>query len=87
MQNIDRAEQGVFVHDVGDDGVVTGADLAEGVGPEDGRGEHKAGDGESVEAGHSGYVRESTVSEARLAVLYNLLEASLHVLRITRARN
>lgn len=73
MQNIDRAEQGVFVHDVGDDGVVAGADLADGVGPEDGRGEHEAGDGESVEARHSGDVRESTVSESRRGCSYSSL--------------
>lgn len=72
MQNIDRAEQGICVHDVGDDGVVTGADLADGVGPEGGRGEHQADDGDSVEARHSGVVRNSVVSENVCTVLYNL---------------
>lgn len=60
MQNIQRAENSVVVHNVGDDGVVTGADLAggDGMGPEDRRGDHEAGDGESAEAQHSDEVWE-----------------------------
>lgn len=65
MQNIQRAENGAVPHDVGDDGVVAGADLAggEGMSPEDGHGEHEAGDGESVEAQHCDEVGESRVWE------------------------